>query len=109
MILSFLHRRSELIAQLDTNRIYVENVRSFFHVPYSVAKIMCEMAVKEGYFRKKTALICPNENCKRIIGTLENFQNESQIKCRNCEANEEYKCEFNIEELQKIEFYQLNK
>ncbi len=109
MILSLLHRKSELIAKLDPNRIYVENVRSYFHVPYMVAKILCEMAVKEGFFKKKIALVCPNDNCKRIIKTQDSLYGLSRIKCRNCEANEEDKCEFDISELEKMEFYQLNK
>lgn len=109
MILNLLHRKSELISQIDTNRIYVENVRSFFHVPYRVAKLLCEMAVKEGYFRKKTALVCPNDNCKRVIKIQGKLNDDNTIKCENCDANEENKCEFNIDELQKVEFYQLNR
>ena len=108
MILNLLHRKSELMAKTDPNRIYVENVRSFFHVPHSVAKFFCEMAVKEGYFKKKTAIVCPNNSCGRVIKSVDSIDNDI-FKCKNCEMNEEIQCEFDIDSVKKIEFYQLNR
>ena len=41
--------REELIEQLDPERIYIENVRSFFGISYSLARLLCEMAVESNY------------------------------------------------------------
>ena len=42
-------KREELIEQLDPERIYIENVRSFFGISYSLARLLCEMAVESNY------------------------------------------------------------
>jgi hypothetical protein len=108
-MLKFIQKRKKLLENTDPNRIYVENVRSFFNLPYKAAKFFCEMAVKENYFRKKIGLECPNHNCKRIIKSINIDQEiEDHIRCSTCELNEEEKFVFNKEEINKIIFYQLN-
>jgi transcription elongation factor Elf1 len=97
----------QLMASTDPDRIYVENVRSFFKLPKKVAWLLCEMAVKEGYFKKEIALTCPN--CQRVIKTVKQVDKNEKISCINCEINEESIYEFRAEELNKIEFYKLNR
>jgi len=95
------------MASTDPDRIYIENVRSFFKLPKRVAWMLCEMAVKEGYFKKEVALTCPN--CGRVIKSSSKINNTQIINCSNCEVNEEDVFEFNEGDLNKIEYYKLNK
>lgn len=94
----------------DPDRIYIENVRSFFNIPFFLAKLFCEMAVKEGYFEKRIALICPNNNCSRVIKSTNNeISIPNDLKCLNCEINEEDNFIFDKSEVRKVIYYRLKK
>jgi hypothetical protein len=96
-----------IIEHTDPNRIYVENIRSFYHLPYSVAKFFCEMAVKQGYFVKRYAVICPNQG--NIIKSVSSrFDLPEKIYCETCAALDKDKYEFNLGECKVDEFYKLN-
>lgn len=106
MFKNLLKKQSQLIQATDPERIYVENVRSFFHLPLKAAKILCELAVKEGLFRKKYGVSCPS--CGRIIKSFDNIQNiPVEIICELCLDLEEPKHLFNKDEIEIIEYYQL--
>lgn len=106
MIQNFLKKQSKLIQATDPERIYVENVRSFFHIPFKAAKLLCDLAVKEGLFRKKYGVTCPS--CGRIIKSY-NSENqiEEEVTCETCKDIEEPQYVFNKNEFGTIEFYQL--
>lgn len=106
---TFLKHKAEIIENTDPNRIFVENVRSFFNVPTSVARVFCEMAVKEKYFRKKIAIRCPNDCCGRIIKSVDKIDENEIVTCFVCEQNEEEQSTFNMKEVKLDIFYQLNK
>jgi hypothetical protein len=102
-------RKLELLEKTDPERIYVENIRSFFNIPYKLAKLLCELAAREGSFIKKTGLVCPNEGCKRIIRSYANGATiPEKIVCKSCEL-EGNDHEFETSSLEKIVFYQLNR
>lgn len=99
-------RKRELIASTDPERIYVENIRQFFHMPYQVAKGLCEMAVKERVFDKKEGVICPS--CRRIIKSCEvNEELTGEIICMVCQAKEEDTFCFKVNDLDRRIYYQL--
>lgn len=50
----------EALAQLDPQKIYVENVRTILRVPTPIAQKVCELAVQQGAFRKFVAVECPD-------------------------------------------------
>ena len=101
-----IDRKRELISKTDPDRIYVENIRQFFRMPYRVAKGLCEMAVKERVFNKKEALICPS--CGRVIKSCEvNEELKGKIICTVCQANEEDSFCFNVNDLGRRIYYQL--
>lgn len=106
MFNKLLKKQSQLIRATDPERIYVENVRSFFHLPYKAAKVLCELAVKEGLFRKKYGVVCPS--CGRIIKSY-NIKEEidEEIECELCRDLEEPKHIFQKSEVEIIEYYQL--
>ena len=100
--------RLSILEHTDPDRIYVENIRSFYKLPYPVAKFLCEMAVKQHFFMKRVAIECPNEG--RIIRIVSSKTNLPQcVKCDNCEALGKEKYEFSKGEYDVTEFYQLNR
>jgi hypothetical protein len=106
----FIDTRLKLIESTDPERIYVENVRSFYNLPNSIAKIFCEMAVVENLFEKFYAVECPDESCGRIIATYKSLIDIPEIiECDQCEILERSKHEFRKGEFKVIEFYKLNK
>jgi hypothetical protein len=102
-----ISHREELIDQLDPERFYVENIRSFFGLPHSVARLLCDMAVREGLFLRRFGVMCPQ--CDRIIQSV---KSESDIPivlaCDVCERNESERYEFKRDECRTIVYYKLN-
>ena len=103
----YVDKKLELIESTDPERIYVENIRSFFNLTTPIARILCEMAVKDKLFRKKIAVECPN--CGRLINSYETEADIPQnIPCETCELLEKEEYYFKKESIQTITFYQLN-
>ena len=110
MVQQFLKRRVEIIEKTDPDRIYVENIRSFFRVPYTVARFFCEMAVKEKFFKKKVGVFCSNEDCRRLIKSYDSrLEINDEIICDICEDLGKEKFVFVKEDIEIVEFYQLVK
>ncbi len=106
MFKNLLKKQSQLIQATNPERIYVENVRSFFHLPFKAAKILCELAVKEGLFRKKYGVSCPS--CNRLIKSYNNIAEiPEEVVCEVCQDLEEPKFIFRKKNLEIVEFYQL--
>ncbi|HEY2292341.1 MAG TPA: hypothetical protein VGM86_16705 [Thermoanaerobaculia bacterium] len=98
--------RMELIEKTDPENIYVENIRSFFNMPYRVARFFCELAVREGVFSKRIGYLCPKD--KNIAQYIEAGEAVPEaIVCHTCEAEGEEVCEFDPVKLQTIEVYSL--
>jgi len=81
---SFVSRKRAIVESTDPRRIYVENIRSFFSVPYSVAHAMCELAVREGAFVRAYAAHCPT--CDRTLATFASKEKIPDVMtCEHCE------------------------
>jgi hypothetical protein len=103
-----INKRIDIIEKTDPDRIYVENIRSFYNLPYFAAKALCEIATKEHIFKKKFGLICPNNDCRRIIHSYElNEKPDNTITCTQCLLDEHENSTFDTSTLEIIEFYQL--
>ena len=99
-------RRLELIERTDPENIYVENIRSFFNMPFRAAKFFCELAVREGVFSKRIGYLCPKDkNIAQYIETGEAVP--EAIVCHICEAEGEESFAFDPAHLQTIEVYSL--
>jgi hypothetical protein len=105
---SLIDKKLTVVEKTDPDKIYVENVREFFNLSHGVAKALCDIAVKEDIFRKKIGVICPNDNCRRIIKSYdaEDKQDET-ITCLPCSLKGEEETTFNTNSMEKIIFYQL--
>jgi hypothetical protein len=107
-LLDLIDKKANILTRIDPNRIYVENIRSFYNIPTKLAKFFCEMAVKQKYFIKKIAIICPNEDCNRVVVTINNYSEIPKlVKCDQCELLERYPYEFSPTMKDLMEFYQL--
>lgn len=106
----FIAKKLDLILDTDPERIYVENIRSFFGTSTRIAKFLCETAVHQKLFKRQIALECPNRDCKRIV---DSFDKEIivpvTINCRNCELNEREEYEFSTSSMEKLVYYKLIK
>jgi len=106
----FKKNKAEIIKNTDPDRIYIENVRSFFNIPTKLAKFLCDVAVRQNLFIKKIAIECINHDCKRIIQTFNVDEKlPEEINCIVCELENKEKFTFNKSEYKIIEFYQLVK
>ena len=104
----FINKRLELVDATNPDRIYVENIRSFYNLTTPVAKVFCEMAVKEKLFKKRIGVECPN--CGKLIIHFSNISDiPDTILCDNCQLLEEDKYQFSRKEIVETVFYQLNK
>ena len=105
---NIIERKTDILSHINPQRIYVENVRSFFNLNYRVAKFFCEMAVKQRYLRKRYGVICPNEDCHRLITSYSSkAEIPKMIKCEVCEQLERDRFEFYITPKDIMEVYQL--
>jgi hypothetical protein len=101
-----IQNRLNILEHIDPDRIYVENVRAFYGLPFFAAKFLCELAVREGILAKRFAVECPNEG--RLILSVSNKAELPQIvKCRNCELLEETRYEFDLNSCHIVEYYTL--
>jgi hypothetical protein len=105
-----LQKYLQTISNINPNKIYVENVRSYFKVPTVVAKLMCEMAVVDNLFIKKVGIICKNSECNRLIASYNSYAEIPEtITCEICENEEKEIFTFKTKDLEKVDFYQLKK
>jgi len=102
----FIERKLELIGNTEPERIYVENIRSFYGITTPVAHFFCEMAVKENLFEKMHGVECPN--CNRIIDSAR-FETSFPeiIYCETCQLLERDRYEFRKSECVVTPFYRL--
>lgn len=104
----FIERKANIIEHTDPERIYVENIRAFFNLPKRAARLMCDLAVRQKYFRKKYAINC--RSCGRVIGTVDSIEKlPSHIHCEDCELEErdEKLYDFKPTERDTLVFYQV--
>lgn len=52
--------KEEVLAQLNPNKIYVENISALLDVSYSDAKAICETAARQGLFKRGIEIRCPD-------------------------------------------------
>jgi len=106
--LNIINKKADILSHFDPDRIYVENIRSFFNLPSPLARFYCEMAVKQKIFRKKYGILCQNDDCRRLIKSVNNpSEIPATIKCDHCELLERDNFEFQVQKKDIIEFYQL--
>lgn len=105
---AFVEKRRKLLEYTgEPNRIYVENVRSFFGVSTFVAKALCDLAVRRGLFERCSGILCPHD--ERIL--FESCDPDSAlpetVTCSVCEALEIEPNAFSSRECRELSFYRV--
>ncbi|MFC5046345.1 hypothetical protein [Aquimarina hainanensis] len=86
----------------------MENVRSLLGTSFKTARRICESATRSGQFKKKYGVICPNDECGRIIKSYDKISEiEEAFNCDTCEDLERDLCKFSRDECEILEYYQL--
>lgn len=110
MFNKFFKNKARIIEITDPDRIYIENVRSFFNISSRFAKFLCETAVRQGLFEKKIAIECTNSDCKRIIRVFDYSEELPEaLNCIVCELEGKEKYKYDKSEYKLVEFYKLVK
>lgn len=102
-----VEKRLNIIGNTDPQRIYVENIRSFYNFTTPVAKSLCEMAVRQNLFKKMHSMDCP-ECGKPLLSNTYDEDFPEQIECDTCLMLEKEKYEFSKKECKETIFYKLN-
>jgi hypothetical protein len=104
----FFVRKAKIVAETDPYRIYVENVRSFFGIPTKLARLICELAVRQDALIRRFAYYCPNkENHRIVIVTDVPLAKDAKLHCELCELSGESKSEFNAVDCKEETVYAL--
>jgi hypothetical protein len=98
--------KEELLAQLNPNKIYVENIRSLLGVSSKAAQAICETAVRQGLFSRKIEVMCPDGS---VAETADSEDRLSEfVPCRIEEDGQPDEVPTPTASLRKAVFYQLN-
>lgn len=99
-------RQRELVEKTDPDRIYVENVRAFFKLPHPLAYVLCEAAVREGFFKGRVGVLCPSD--EHIVASYESEADiPDVVHCRVCEFEGRPEMKHETGGANRIKFYQL--
>jgi hypothetical protein len=107
MFRKFFAKKAKIVEETDPDKIYVENVRSFFNISTRLAKYLCALAVRQGIFRKKYAVECKNNDCNCTIKVFDTKEEiPENINCFQCELDGHSEFSFNTNDLDIVEYYQ---
>ena len=95
--------RLEAIEALDPSHIYVENVRSLFGISTSLAKRLCELAVRQGFLEKRIQVLCPDQTVADEAPTEE--QLPAEVSCWEDVQGSYRETTYQTSRLKKLEFY----
>tara|TARA_R110002020_G_scaffold435662_5_gene645855 strand:+ start:450 stop:797 length:348 start_codon:yes stop_codon:yes gene_type:complete len=94
------------LLDLDPDRIYVENIRHLLGTNTRIAKWICKIAVKKGYFEVFYAVECPNESCNRIIKSYSSINDiPNKVTCALCKDENLEDSTFDKKSLNIIPYY----
>ena len=98
--------KEALIAELNPDKIYIENVRSILNVSYDSAKQICETAVRQGAFRRVVEVVCPDGAVAASADTEDKLPRT--VHCWVDESGHTEEVELPTASLKKTVFYRLN-
>jgi hypothetical protein len=98
--------REDVLARLNPNKIYVENVRSLLGISHNQALRICETAVRQGYFERRVEVLCPDGRAAASAEVEANLP--SIVTCWQEEDGHYQEVELPTSDLQKLTYYRLN-
>lgn len=104
-IIRAIDRKVKIIKQTDPDKIFADKIKLFFHIPITLARLFCEMAVQGGLFRRKVVIVCPK--CIRIVAVYsDKSEIPDQIICKGCNGTQDLSV-IHADQNHRIIFYQL--
>ncbi len=98
--------KQHLLAELNPDRFYLENVRALLGVSNRMAKRICNAAVRQGAFVQRVGVLCPDKN---IGASAEDEAHLPDHVLCIVERDGEYEeIELPTDSLDRITFYQLS-
>ncbi len=101
-----LSGKEALIAELNPEKIYIENVRSILDVSYESAKRICETAVRQGVFQRGIEVMCPDGAIAAVADTEDKLP--QTVHCWVDDSGHPEEVELPTASLKKTVFYRLN-
>ena len=95
--------RLKAIETLDPSHIYVENVRSLFGISTSLAKRLCELAVRQGFLEKRIQVLCPDQAVADEAATEDQLLPE--VRCWEDVQGNFQETLYPTSRLKRLEFY----
>jgi hypothetical protein len=96
----------DALADLNPDKIYVENVRSVLGVSYGKAMDICEIAVRQGFFQRGVEVKCPDGAVAASANSEADLP--PMVHCWTEEDGQFKDVELPTDKLQKVIFYKLN-
>ena len=104
--LRFVDRKRKAVEAINPSRIYVENVRAFFGFPYALARLLLDIAAREGALERKVGVLCPYD--KHIVASFSSEEGlPESVFCVACEAAGRDETEHHPAKMERITFYKL--
>jgi hypothetical protein len=101
-----LSGKEALIAELNPDKIYIENVRSILNVSYENAKRICETAVRQGVFARSVEVMCPGGAVAAVADSEDKLPRT--VHCWVDDSGHPAEIELATASLKKTVFYRLN-
>jgi hypothetical protein len=96
----------DTLAQLNPDKIYVENVRSLLDVSYSGALDILEDGLKQGWLQSGVEVRCPDGSVAASAETEDKLP--ETVTCSQWERGHPEEVELPTSSLSKVKFYRLN-
>jgi hypothetical protein len=99
-------KEAEMLARLNPDKFYIENVRSILGVSHAAAAQICEAAVRQGVFERHVEVICPDGSVAASADIEAHLP--EMVRCWHEEAGHLEPEELPTRQLEKTTFYRLN-
>jgi hypothetical protein len=96
----------DALAQLNPEKIYIENVRSLLDVSYSNAVEILEDGIRQGWLSSGVEVRCPDGSVAAIAGSEDELP--QTVTCSQEEDGHPEEVELPTRSLSKVKFYRLN-
>jgi hypothetical protein len=102
-----LSDKEALLAELNPDKIYIENVRSILNVSHETARRICETAVRQGEFLRGIEVMCPSGAVAAMADTEDKLPKVVRCWMEDSSGHSE-EVELPTSTLRKTIFYRLN-
>lgn len=101
-----LSGKEEALSRLNPDKFYLENVRSVLGVSHRHALELCDAAVRQGYFRQRIEVMCPDGTVAASANT--ESQLPTTVRCLSKDDEHFEEVELPTHSLSKLTSYSLN-